>query len=214
MAVNFSKGGENFASAGNDEQVMVWKTNFDKIPYQELVESRQQRATSANSQSRASMPNPNAHPNNSEIHAKLNNNGGGVVLSHRDASPLTIPLNESVANNVEDEDTPIPNNPTAAAIASATAAKNGHSTNSFQVRPGMKKLAITNSAPERPNSSGTGSILKKLTNEPNENRKSLPNISNTLEHIVQQLDILTQVKNSLRISFKDKTQSHKAINFF
>ena len=202
MAVNFSKGGEHFASAGNDEQVMVWKTNFDKIPYQELLESRQQRnTTSANSQSRASMPNLNAHPNNSEIHAKLSNNGGAAQFSHRDASPLTIPLNESVVQNGEDEETSLPSNPTAVAIASATAAKNGHLTNGFQIRSGVKKLAITNPAPEKTNSSGTGSILKKLTNEPNENRNSLPNISNTLEHIVQQLDILTQVKtlNSVEV---------------
>ena len=187
MAVSFSKGGEYFASAGNDEQVMVWKTNFDKIPYQELLESRQQRATTSAQQPRASVPNLNGN-NNNEIHARLSMGGGsssGGLMSQRDASPLTIPLNESVVQSGEEE------NPTAAAIASATAAKNTNLTSAFQVRAGAKKLAVTNS--ERVSSSSTGSILKKLTNEPNENRNSLPNISNTLEHIVQQLDILTQV---------------------
>ena len=45
LAVAFSKAGDYFASAGVDEQVMVWKTNFDQIPYQELLESRQQKNT-------------------------------------------------------------------------------------------------------------------------------------------------------------------------
>ena len=45
LSVAFSKGGDYFASAGTDEQVMVWKTNFDQIPYQDMLESRQQKST-------------------------------------------------------------------------------------------------------------------------------------------------------------------------
>ena len=45
LSVAFSKGGEYFASAGTDEQVMVWKTNFDQIPYQDMLESRQQKSS-------------------------------------------------------------------------------------------------------------------------------------------------------------------------
>ena len=45
MSVSYSKGGDYFASAGTDEQVMVWKTNFDQIPYQDILESRQQKMT-------------------------------------------------------------------------------------------------------------------------------------------------------------------------
>ena len=47
LSVSFSKSGEYFASAGTDEQVMVWKTNFDQIPYQEILESRLQKPSSS-----------------------------------------------------------------------------------------------------------------------------------------------------------------------
>ena len=65
-------------------------------------------------------------------------------------------------------------------------------------------------------SSGSGMILKKLTADSSEqenSRTSLPNISNTLEHIVQQLDILTQVCEFLdfnkKIGFGFKIRFHE-----
>ncbi|MGH0182557.1 UNVERIFIED_CONTAM: hypothetical protein FKN15_010021 [Acipenser sinensis] len=45
--VAFSRAGDYFASGGSDEQVMVWKTNFDAADYEEVLRS-QQRATSVN----------------------------------------------------------------------------------------------------------------------------------------------------------------------
>ncbi|XP_066039456.1 POC1 centriolar protein homolog B isoform X2 [Chamaea fasciata] len=37
LCVAFSKGGEKFASGGKDAQVLLWKTNFDKLDYEEIV---------------------------------------------------------------------------------------------------------------------------------------------------------------------------------
>ena len=209
LAVAFSKGGDYFASAGADEQVMVWRTNFDQIPYQELLESRQQKAintkepastSSANSLNMISN-NPQNFSGNSNIDSNLNINNviharantAANTMSQRDISPLTIPLNESIAKNDDEEQNQQTHqlqqriiDPTAAAIATATSVLKA--TNLHQNRPNAKKLAYTN---ENGNT-GTGSILKKLTNE-SDNRNSMPFISNTLEHIVQQLDILTQV---------------------
>ncbi|MGH0142560.1 UNVERIFIED_CONTAM: hypothetical protein FKN15_070491 [Acipenser sinensis] len=45
--VRCAKAGDYFASGGSDEQVMVWKTNFDAADYEEVLRS-QQRATSVN----------------------------------------------------------------------------------------------------------------------------------------------------------------------
>ena len=186
---------------------MVWRTNFDQIPYQELLESRQQKVinttepaltSSANSLNTNNTKNSSANLNtesnlniNNVIHARANT--AANTMSQRDISPLTIPLNESIAKNDDEEQNQQSHqlqqrnmDPTAAAIATATSAM--RAMNLHQNRPNAKKLAYTN---ENGNT-GTGSILKKLTNE-SDNRNSMPFISNTLEHIVQQLDILTQV---------------------
>ncbi|NXY31680.1 POC1B protein, partial [Pomatorhinus ruficollis] len=37
LCVAFSKGGEKFASGGKDAQVLLWKTNFDKLDYEEVL---------------------------------------------------------------------------------------------------------------------------------------------------------------------------------
>ncbi|XP_068046452.1 POC1 centriolar protein homolog B [Anomalospiza imberbis] len=37
LCVAFSKGGENFASGGVDAQVLLWKTNFDTLDYEEVL---------------------------------------------------------------------------------------------------------------------------------------------------------------------------------
>ncbi len=205
---------------------MVWKTNFDQIPYQELLESRQQKSISTSSNS-SSSSNSQSYSNNSKsssnfnVNNNVNNNNviharpNSVIntLTQRDGSPITIPLNESVVN-VEDDDNHQQVNtrysdPTANAIASATSAPRSNSgSNLHQSRPNSKKLAYSNGNNNNNNNNnsnssngtvtpGSGSLLKKLTaNNNNEIEKnSMPNISNTLEHIVQQLDILTQVKN-------------------
>lgn len=210
---------------------MVWKTNFDQIPYQELLESRQQKSISTSSNSSSSSTsqsysnnskssssnfnvNNNHVNNNNVIHARPNS--AINTMTQRDGSPITIPLNESVAHADEEETqqqmhTRHSLDPTANAIASATSAPRSNSgSNLHQSRPNTKKLAFSNgngncnnnnNNNNNSNSSngtvtpGSGSLLKKLTSNNNEiDKNSMPNISNTLEHIVQQLDILTQVK--------------------
>ncbi|KAL1265174.1 hypothetical protein QQF64_003201 [Cirrhinus molitorella] len=38
--VSFSRTGDFFASGGSDEQVMVWRTNFDSMDYSEVLEQK------------------------------------------------------------------------------------------------------------------------------------------------------------------------------
>ncbi len=214
---------------------MVWKTNFDQIPYTEFLESRQQKSTSSSAppssnqatlqQQKPSLAtsngngNANVNNNNNVIHARPNTAVNSLASSSqaRDQSPITIPLNESLIYQNDDS-----NNsneflqsldPTGAALVSATSAQKNINTNIHQNRPNSKKLSyVSNGSNGSNNSNGnlsnssdktgstinssTGSILKKLTNSSNENEinGSIPNnLTNTLEHIVQQLDILTQV---------------------
>lgn len=104
MSVAFSKGGDYFASAGVDEQVMVWKTNFDQIPYQELLESRQKNlnhapveARSINSSNVLNLPSRKSDMHKFETELINDNVIHAKQTSNRDVSPITIPLNESIA---------------------------------------------------------------------------------------------------------------------
>jgi centriolar protein POC1 len=45
MDASFSPSGEFFASVGADEQVLVWKTNFDSIDYNEVLKGNRKRVT-------------------------------------------------------------------------------------------------------------------------------------------------------------------------
>ncbi|XDV52265.1 hypothetical protein PO909_021009 [Leuciscus waleckii] len=38
--VSFSRTGDFFASAGSDQQVMLWRTNFDSVDYSAVLEQR------------------------------------------------------------------------------------------------------------------------------------------------------------------------------
>ena len=229
---------------------MVWKTNFDQIPYQDFLESRQQKATnSASSASATNNTGPiqqqqqqqanqkystqtstngnnNANSNNNNnnvIHARPNTVVNSLATSSqmRDQSPITIPLNESLVYQNDES-----NNsneflqsldPTGAALMKATKENKIVNANIHQNRPNSKKLSfvsngsngsnasnssngsngnLSNSSDKTGNTlnSGTGSILKKVTTENEINTSIPPNLTNTLEHIVQQLDILTQVR--------------------
>ena len=216
MAVAFSKGGDYFASAGHDEQVMVWKTNFDQIPHQDLVDSRHQKSSNANTghniggSSKLNAGQNGNHGNNSNvIHARPST--AMKMESQREASPLTIPLNESVidveADGYDDEDEVNLQalNPTAAAIVSATRSRQQGQQHTTGVNKRLANTAnsINSSSDKTTNSIGTGSILKKLTTpgqavdgDSTENNWSRDNIGYTLDQIVQQLGMLTQVRRT------------------
>uniref|UniRef100_UPI00398F77CE POC1 centriolar protein homolog A-like isoform X3 n=1 Tax=Pristiophorus japonicus TaxID=55135 RepID=UPI00398F77CE len=59
IAVTFSRHGEYFASGGSDSQVLVWKTNFDSIPYNEVLKSHSVRT------------NPDPPPHITDIHPRI-----------------------------------------------------------------------------------------------------------------------------------------------
>jgi len=186
LAVAFSKQGDYFASAGNDEHVMVWKTNFDQAI---------QQISPSNSVS--NQTNRRKYSDNNIFHARpiINSatSSSSTSSSNRDPSPLTIPLNESVLRE-EDLNEPEPEQQ----IVSLTSALKN--TKLHQGKP-SKRLS---------NGASTGSILKKITNDnmsqmSNESKQLPTSITNTLEHIVQQLDMLTQTVSVLeqRITFTE-----------
>jgi hypothetical protein len=212
LAATFSKGGDYFASGGSDEQVMVWKTNFDQISYRQLVETRKKENTNYKEEEENIKQSSSM-----EAERDLNKIRGNVIKGEENGrgnsgSPLTIPLNESViceeneATNcfnykktVADAITSVtkPQNPSASSTNFYTTNKSIHAE-----RPNTKKLQFTNndlnSHQHYDDCNDNTSVIIDKTNTITNNNKSnheniSPNISNTLEHIVQQLDILTQV---------------------
>ena len=51
--VQFSPDGKQFASGGSDEQVIVWKTNFDEKPKVDTLENTRQRKNSTKTNSKS-----------------------------------------------------------------------------------------------------------------------------------------------------------------
>jgi hypothetical protein len=308
LAVAFSKGGDYFASAGQDDQVMVWKTNFDKNYHQDemLLEPQEPINNNRKSQQQTQQDGPgllnsvssshisyslngqngrrstvngmNINNTGNKINARpssagINSNSASSMQQQqqqqhhhhqRDQSPLTIPLNESILPENDDEIIDGNLDPTAAAIMTATSSqknsKLANNTNgtahlyqsnniysNINKQANGKKLTTTNgnllaatnngfnstgSGPSSnntssssdktngsssvTNNSGTVSILKKLTssnnnyetlsdtktnsasNQPSNNNSNgiSSNLSSAIEHIVQQLDILTQVSQA------------------
>jgi WD40 repeat protein len=177
LSVSYSKGGDYFASAGTDEQVMVWKTNFDQIPYQDILESRQQKTTLLGSTTNNKTGN-HGKSNNTlkdeqfEIHARPSTtaNSNTVNRSERDTSPLTIETNDEI-NDLDYVTSP---------------KKNVNDVH--QNRANVKKLAFNL------NTNQSAGNTPNISVAANNNNNNIPaNIANTLQHIVQQLDILTQV---------------------
>ena len=147
---------------------MVWKTNFDQIPYQEILESRQQKSTSIlganNNNNKHSASKGGSKDDQFEIHAAKSNTN----RNERDTSPLTIQTNDEIVHDLDH----------------VTSPQKG---NLHQSRIANKKLAVNTNIISN---SANGSL------KPNnvDNNNAIPNnIASTLQHMVQQLDILTQV---------------------
>lgn len=158
---------------------MVWKTNFDQIPYQEFLESRHQKTLTGAHKStelqQQQQQQPQKHQKQSDIHARLSSANNTAAKNERENSPLTIPTNESVNE-----------------LDLITSLNNSVSHDVHQVKPNNKKLAFnangnTNQPVVSAPSSNSNSVLS------NANNNVPPNIAATLTQLVQQMDILTQV---------------------
>jgi hypothetical protein len=157
LAVAFSKGGEYFASAGTDEQVMVWKTNFDQVPDSNPMINDLAKSTT--------MMTNNDDDRQYDTHVKPKVSANGSQSQRDRESPLTVSTNEI-------------NNPNFDLFTGNSDITNGR-------KPFAAKVLSHGSNENVPfHSNGTQ----------NSTNGAVPvNIANTLQHIVQQLDILTQV---------------------
>jgi len=156
--VTFSRNGEYFASGSSDEQVMVWKTNFDKVDYEEVLRSHRKRAASP-PVSHTHDPPPRTPPKS----------GAPEVRAGAEPRNLTV------------------GDPAVVEVGPAM----------FSIPQRQSKLdEVTRRTGESDGLGGVPASQPPLTT-PLERRDIPPQLSMTLEHIVGQLDVLTQTVSIL-----------------
>ncbi|KAJ8381851.1 hypothetical protein SKAU_G00026290 [Synaphobranchus kaupii] len=167
LTVTFSRRGDVFASGGSDSQVLLWRTNFDVFNYKEVLKGHRRRLN----------PDPSPHvgdifPRNPHLHT--------APSSSIQISPTVADTQSADPHIVEVGPVLFPNTQQDRRSHGNGVPRGGASGGSGQASVGSGAL---------PEEEGhTYSRTYAL-----EERSGLPHgFSTTLEHIVQQLDVLTQ----------------------
>ncbi|XP_041853833.1 POC1 centriolar protein homolog B isoform X1 [Melanotaenia boesemani] len=204
ITVTFSRTGDLFASGGADSQVLMWKTNFDSKSYLDVLQHH----------SRRSSPDPpphlsDIHPRTPHLHQPQSTaiQISPAVTDTRSADPHVVELGQTVHNNK------LLNSWTRLTPTQATASN--HHSNDFLAHPdatlrvegwtGGEIASWAGSATG--NQTGVHSAGKgRREEEEEETVQTHPlevlsghpsSLDSTLQHIVQQLDILTQTVSVL-----------------
>eukprot|EP00112_Aurelia_sp_Birch-Aquarium-sp1_P025602 Seg859.8 transcript_id=Seg859.8/GoldUCD/mRNA.D3Y31 product="POC1 centriolar protein A" protein_id=Seg859.8/GoldUCD/D3Y31 len=153
--VTFSRNGEFFASGSADEQVMVWKTNFDSVDYSEVLKAHRKRVASP-------------------------------ISSHNhDPPPTTPPRTPTRTKEIHAVDEP-------------------RDLNSFD--PSVMEVGPALFSIPQPDGRDYSKLIGMKRREPDvgqpqttllERRDIPPQLATTLEHIVGQLDVITQTVSIL-----------------
>ncbi|XP_024117640.1 POC1 centriolar protein homolog B isoform X2 [Oryzias melastigma] len=201
-SVGFSQAGDLFASGGGDCQILLWRTNFDRKSYHDVLQKHGQRST----------PDPpphlsDIHPRSPHLHHPQDSTVqvSPAVADTRSADPQVIELGQPPHSNMF--------------MNSFTRWKPAHGSTStyqssdFQTRhiatlraesqKGDKSGSwVTSAAGNQAGAFSTGKGRRKeeetVLTHPLEVFSSHPSsLDSTLQHIVQQLDILTQTVSVL-----------------
>ncbi|KAG9490431.1 hypothetical protein GDO78_006003 [Eleutherodactylus coqui] len=169
LTVAFSRDGEQFASGGTDAQVLVWKTNFDTFENKEICKIQQKRLY------------PEAPPHLNDIYPRSSH-------VHR-SSGHSIEINPMF----EVADTQA-FNPPIIDVRNAASNEQAQQLHSPSEIPRRSECAPYNTSPPLP----TELRRREQKEHPaNERPVSGFSLSSTLEHIVDQLSILTQTVSIL-----------------
>ncbi|XP_072002635.1 POC1 centriolar protein homolog B isoform X2 [Engystomops pustulosus] len=169
LSVNFSRDGEQFASGGTDSQVLVWKTNFDVFDNKEINKMQQKRLFPEE------PPHLNdIYPRSPHLHRR---NGHGIEIN-----PM-----------FEVADTQAFNPPIVDVTNVAT-----NEQKQWMHRHGEIPRSVSVPYETSPSLS-TASKTRRHTEDhvADEKTFSQSSLNSTLEHIVEQLSILTQTVSIL-----------------
>ncbi|XP_078075776.1 POC1 centriolar protein homolog B isoform X5 [Mustelus asterias] len=176
IAVTFSRHGEYFSSGGSDSQVLVWKTNFDSIPYNEVLKSHSVRT------------NPDPAPHITDIHPRI---------PHLHTSgPQTLQIDpRTYVVDMQSSDPPVLDIGIGffSKPKSTTAELERASHSAGQVSSSLDpSCPVSTYGADPASGEPITSLLEDHTGIP-------PKLASTLGHIVQQLDVLTQVAQCLAL---------------
>nr|XP_033809026.1 POC1 centriolar protein homolog B isoform X3 [Geotrypetes seraphini] len=180
LAVAFSRGGERFASGGKDTQVLVWKTNFDAFNSTEIYKKQLKRMYPD------APPHINdIYPRSSHLHTpqmhSIEINPRLEVADTQTSDPSVIDIGSS------------PSFPqtTSHSWYDIPASQDERQRMDFQHFPASSQSPPL--SPLRRQEEKNASLLVSVA----DHEIIPPVLSDTLEHIVEQLDILTQTVSIL-----------------
>uniref|UniRef100_A0A8D0GQ35 POC1 centriolar protein homolog B n=1 Tax=Sphenodon punctatus TaxID=8508 RepID=A0A8D0GQ35_SPHPU len=187
LSVAFSKGGEKFASGGADTQVLVWKTNFDVFDYKEVLKRHKRRFRLDAPPHLLDIYPRSPHPHD-EIAESLEINPNFSVTDMQTLDPPVVDVGSCFSFS-----------------SLATESSAGVSTHQDEVNgedsPSLPALPPSPTTPRKKSDDQNKSVVGTT-----EERTSIPlALGDALEHIVEQLDVLTLVsmnnfsKNSLNL---------------
>ncbi|RXN01123.1 POC1 centriolar protein-like B [Acipenser ruthenus] len=178
FTVAFSRGGEYFASGGADAQVLLWKTNFDAFNYKEVLKCNNRRLN----------PEPaphltDIHPRSPHLHtassASIEINPSFNVADTQTLDPPVVDVGQSLFSKTQRR--------VSSLVNGVPAHDEWRNSRGFQQRPSSSKRQEEEET-----------HIETFTQEEQTMHNSLPpSLSNTLEHIVEQLDVLTQTVSVL-----------------
>ncbi|KAF7225431.1 POC1 centriolar protein-like protein B-like [Nothobranchius furzeri] len=187
ITVAFSRAGDLFSSGGADRQVLLWRTNFDRKPYQDVLQQHSQRST------------PDPPPHLSDIHPRAPH------LHH--PQPAAIQISPAVADTQSTDPHVIDLGPAAPHIKASFNDLPVHHYTSSRVEGWTGGESASSADPAAGNRTGADISSKgKGRREEEEMAHTHPlevlsthpsSLDFTLQHIVQQLDILTQTVSVL-----------------
>ncbi|XP_020557188.1 POC1 centriolar protein homolog B isoform X4 [Oryzias latipes] len=213
-SVAFSQAGDLFASGGGDRQILLWRTNFDSNSYQDVLQKHGRRAT------------PDPPPHLSDIYPRsphLHHPQDSAVQIHpavadtRSADPQVVELGQPTHNNTQT--TPSRHNDVSQVMNSLTRWKPPHTSSSTYQSSDFQARHVDTSRVETQKGDKSGSWVSsaagnqtgafstgKGRREEEETVLTHPlevfsshasSLDSTLQHIVRQLDILTQTVSVL-----------------
>ncbi|XP_025959933.2 POC1 centriolar protein homolog B isoform X2 [Dromaius novaehollandiae] len=174
LSVAFSKGGEKFASGGADARVFLWKTNFDSFDYKEVLKQHSRRMHTDDPPHLLDIYPRSPHPHNERFQS-VEINPSFDVADTQTLDPPVIEISSSLSFNT---------------LTRGAGFSNGVFT--------FKDDVSSEDSPYPPASALATSPKRKSENESEsamhnveKQRGISPSLGNALEHIVEQLDVLT-----------------------
>ncbi|XP_069845707.1 POC1 centriolar protein homolog B isoform X3 [Dipodomys merriami] len=175
FTVSFSKGGEMFASGGADAQVLLWKTNFDELHSKDLNKRNLKRLHFDSQPHLLDIYPRTPHPHEGKVETVEINPKLDVIDLQSSSPPVVDILSFDSTTTTDTIDRTQPD-------------KNGEDISAYFMNPSLVQP-------------GSSPAVRKKTEDVSDlsdSQRSVPlAVTDALEHIMEQLNVLTQTVSIL-----------------